>query len=267
MLGIRFGRAYTPGAVIVFAVAFLTTLVFVAPSRGQGGGDTCRKDMVSGRHYHSGEQNGAGTPDVCRGGNHPSSVVEEFRLGGGSDDGHGRDGLDDLYGGDGFDLLHGGPGDDDLYGQHGQDTLRGGKGNDWMEGSNDPDKMHGDSFGDVMFGGHDCCQAAENDAMYGNSGQDDIADAYGSDHDLACGGTFDDDISVADGDESDAVYDRDFPTKEEGDLWMDQNACTVPEGGDAASAIADSLQVVLDDAPDDVLEIIFTILDLVPALT
>lgn len=79
---------------------------------------------------------------------------------------------------------------------------------------------------------------------------------------MACGGTFDDDISVFDDDESDAVYDLDVPTKDQGDVWIQQNACTIPDGGDAA--LADALQAILDDVPDDVLELIFTILDLIP---
>lgn len=141
-----------------FAATALSTIMLAAPSLGQGG-DTCREDWSGGIHYHSGEQNGVNTPDVCRGNNHSASTVEDFRLGGAADEGHGRDGRDDMYGGTGQDLLSGGPGDDNVYGQHGQDLLRGGRGNDYIEGSNDPDNIHGDRFGDVIYGGHDCCSA------------------------------------------------------------------------------------------------------------
>ena len=140
--------------------------------------------------------------------------------------------------------------------------MRGGRGDDYVEGSNDPDTIHGNGGGDSILGGHDCCDAYNVDAMYGESGRDDIVDLYDPDHDLACGGTQVDNINVADGDESDLVYDKDSPNKDAGDGWVQQDACTIPDGGD--TVLVDSLQALLDDTTDDVLELLFTLLDLIP---
>lgn len=250
-----------------FAFFLVTTMGCFWMWEARAATDTCHEVWsTSGEHFHAGEQNGANTPDVCFGNrNHPSGTIERFELGGGVDEAHGRDGEDDMYGGHDEDQLFGMAGQDQVYGQWEDDHLSGGDGADTVDGAGGDDVVHGDAGNDAVYGGdsaENLSNGAAPDSLKGDSGNDGLIDrCCNGDHDGACGGTGDDSIDILDGDESDAAFDKNTPTKDSGDLWMQQNSCTVNDGA-VAGIDPDGIQALIDGAPDDAVEVVLEVLDL-----
>lgn len=213
---------------------------------------TCGTSWPSSTQHH---HRGTGTPDECKGNEHPNGA-NEYYFGFAGDDtfltaasavGY----WDYAYGHEGNDIMDGQRGRDYLEGNSGFDRLGGGNGGDEIHGAYDTDHVSGGREGDVVYGG--CGE----DEVLGGGGPDTVSDVGcpSSDHDVACGGSSTDSVNVKEDDSSstDVVYnpfDADIVSKDPIDAETDAYCNGEPTGFADTEDIDQWVLDILEDVVD-----------------